>query len=275
MTKEEMMQAEGLIEIDLQLFANKIRYGLKNVYIAFATGAATWAAPQKIPGAVRFTPTPKGEESEFYADDGPYFVITCNNGYDAEIEWALIPDAILAEMLGWDTDDNGMIVEVADGTPKKFALMGEVKGDSKNRRFVYWDCQAARPSDEKQTKGETIEPKTEVLPLKILPIEIGGKPCVKGTLELSDTNAAVFNSWFDAVVVPDATPAAVSKTELAAAIALAGTLVEAEYTAGTWTAMQAALTTATTVNANASATQVQVNEATADLQAAILDLVAV
>ena len=167
-----------------------------------AAGATGWGVPTAIPGAVRFTPTAQGQESTFYADNGPYFVVTANNGYTAELEMALVPDSVLVEMLGWEIDSNGMIVEIASGVPKRFALLGQVEGDDKNRRFVYYDCQASRPAKEEKTKGETIEPNTDVLNLTIFPIEIGGKDIPKGVMELSATNTAAYNAFFDAVYVP-------------------------------------------------------------------------
>lgn len=189
---------------------NKVTFGLEQVHIAFVDTAATtqpaWETPIPIPGAVRFTPTPQGEESTFYADNGPYFTVTSNNGYTAELEMALIPDSVLAEMLGWEVDTNGMLVEIADGQPKEFALMGQVQGDQKNRRFVYYRCKASRPTKEHTTKAETTTPNTEVLTLTILPIEINGKNVVKGVMELSDTNATAYNAFFNAVTVPATTP---------------------------------------------------------------------
>lgn len=252
---------------------NKVTFGLEKVHVAFVEGDS-WETPIAIPGAVRFAPTPQGQTSTFRADNSPYFIITSNDGYTAEVEMALLPDAILARMLGWEIDDNGMLVEVADGTPEKFAFLGQVQGDKRNRRFVYYDCQAQRPSKEHRTTGETIEPNPDLMTLTASPIEIAGKKIVKGTLELSDTNAAVYDSWFDAVVLPDAVPASVVKTALASAITLAGTLVEAEYTVESWTALQTALTAAITVNTNESATQAQVNAAEKALKEAILALVA-
>lgn len=186
--------------------SNKVTYGLEDVHIAFAAepvlGEPAWAAPIAIPGAVRFTPTAQGQESTFYADNGPYFVTTANNGYTAELELALVPDSVLVTMLGWEVDTNGMLVEVASGVPKRFALMAQVEGDDKNRRFVYYDCQASRPAKEEKTKGETIEPNTDVLNLTIFPIEIAGKDIVKGTMELSLTNATAYDAFFTAVTVP-------------------------------------------------------------------------
>jgi len=186
--------------------ANKVTFGLEQVHIAFVDTALptppAWETPIAIPGAVRFTPTPQGEESTFYADNGPYFVYTSNNGYTAELEMALIPDSVLAEMLGWEIDSNGMLVEIADGQPKEFALMGQVQGDQKNRRFVYYRCKASRPAKEHTTKAESTTPNTDVLNLVILPIEIGDKNVVKGVMELSETNATAYNAFFNAVTVP-------------------------------------------------------------------------
>lgn len=186
--------------------ANKVTFGLEKVHIAFLDETSptqpAWEEPMPISGAVRWTPTPVGETSTFYADNGPYFTVTSNNGYTGELEMALIPDEILAKMLGWEVDDNGMIVEVADALPRKFALLGQVQGDKRNRRFVYYDCQATRPAKERQTKGENIEITGEVLNLTVSPIEINGKTVVKGDLELSKTNAEAYNSFFDEVCVP-------------------------------------------------------------------------
>ena len=183
---------------------NKVKYGFKSVYIAFMTDATvpTYAAPIAIPGAVSFAPGPEGDKTTFYADDSKYFVITSNNGYSGDLVIANLTDSILAEMFGWEIDNNGMLVEVSDAQPKSFALMGEVKGDKKNRRFVYYNCQASRPTSEKNTKAETIEPSTDALTMDVSPIEIGGKNIVKGDLELSATNATAFNGFFGSVYLP-------------------------------------------------------------------------
>ena len=186
---------------------NKVTFGLEKVHIAFFDDQApqqpAWKTPIPIPGAVRFTPTAVGESTNFYADNTLYFSYTANNGYTAELEMANVPDAVLAEMLGWEIDENGALIEIADAIPKHFALMGQIQGDKRNRRFVFYDCVASRPAKERQTKGESITPATDVLNLTISPIEIGGRMIVRGEMELNDSNAAVFNSFFNAVYVPD------------------------------------------------------------------------
>ncbi|WP_419877726.1 major tail protein [Brevibacillus centrosporus] len=185
---------------------NKVTFGLEKVHIAFfdesAQGQPAWKAPIAIPGAVRWTPEAQGETSTFYADNTAYFVVSSNNGYTGELEMTLVPDAVLAEMLGWEIDDNGALIEISDAIPKKFALLGQIQGDQKNRRFVYYDCQANRPAKERKTKGESIEVATDVMNLVVSPIEIDGKKIVKGDLELSDTNATAYNSFFTTIYKP-------------------------------------------------------------------------
>ncbi|MGG1660569.1 major tail protein [Brevibacillus sp. NRS-1366] len=190
---------------------NKVTFGLEKVHIAFVDETVqdklAWKKPIAIPGAVRWTPEAQGESATFYADNTAYFVITSNNGYNGELELALVPDAVLAEMLGWEIDTNGMLVEISNAVPKKFALLGQVQGDVKNRRFVYYDCQAARPAKERKTQAEAVEVATDMLSLAVSPVEIGGKMLVKGDLELNDTNTEAYNSFFTSVYTPTFTPA--------------------------------------------------------------------
>lgn len=188
---------------------NKVTFGLDKVHIAFideqAQNQPAWQTPIAIPGAVRFSPEPQGEETTFYADNGPYFTYTSNNGYTAELEMANIPDQVLAEMLGWEIDANGMLVETTDGMPKEFALLGQILGDKRNRRFVYYRCKASRPTAEQNTRGESLEVTTQVLNLSILPIEVDGKNIVRGVIELNETNQTIFDNFFSAVTLPAAT----------------------------------------------------------------------
>lgn len=185
---------------------NKVTFGLEKVHIAFfdesVLGQPAWEKPIPIPGAVRWTPTAAGGESSFFADNTKYFTITANNGYTGELEIALLPDEVQAKMHGWVIDDNGALIEIADAIPKKFALLGQVQGDKRNRRFVHYDVQASRPNKERTTKGENVEVATEVLPVTVSPIEIEGKRMVKGDLELSDANQAAYDSFFDEVYTP-------------------------------------------------------------------------
>jgi phi13 family phage major tail protein len=181
---------------------NKVKYGLEKVHVAFVADEG-WEEPRHIPGAVNLTMNPEGSENTFYADNTKYWVETSNNGYSGTLELALVPDDVLAEMLGWEVDDNGMLVEVADGQPKEFALLGQVLGDERNRRFVYYNCIASRPADNAATTTDTATPTTETLNITILPIDHNGKKIVKSVIERDETNATIFDGWFDEVKLPE------------------------------------------------------------------------
>jgi len=181
--------------------ANKVKFGLEKVHIAFVTQNGWETPPRHIPGAVNLTMNPEGGETAFYADNRKYYSRFTNNGYSGTLEMALVPQDILAEMLGWEVDD-GMLVEVADGQPKEFALLGQVLGDVRNRRFVYYNCIASRPADNAATTTDTATPSTETLNITILPIDHNGKKIVKSVIERDNTNATIFDGWFGEVKLP-------------------------------------------------------------------------
>jgi phi13 family phage major tail protein len=202
--------------------ANKITFGLRNVHIALrdeddSNGDPVWGTPEAVPGAIGFAPTPEGEEFTLYADDTIYFSATRNTGYTAELEMALIPDDLLAEILNWEIDDNGALVEDADALPAPFALLGQVDGDAAQRRFVYYECRASRPSREERTKEATLSPSNDVLNLTISPVEIDEKLLVRAVMEKVDDGDGAnsneegdgaYDTFFDEVYIPTFTPEA-------------------------------------------------------------------
>lgn len=254
---------------------NLILYGLEQVHIAFHDGEGGFEEPEEITGAVSLATTPSSEQVIFHADNRRYFVRENNNGYNGTLEMALIPDDIKARMLGWEIDSNGMLVEKADGKPEHFALLGQVQGDSRNRRFVYYDVMAMRHGQDSATTGDTIDPNTQSLPVTITPFRHSGMNIVKGDIELSDANTGAYNGFFNAVLLPEGSAAGVNKTALNATIDLADTLVEGSYTVPTWAVLEAAVGVAEQVALEGTATQQAVNNANRDLKAAILALVAI
>lgn len=185
---------------------NKVLFGLRNVHVAFKGEEGAYDAPKPVPGAVNLGLSGEGDTETFYADDIPYFTFSSNNGYTGDLEMAIIPDWFKIEALGWVKDGNGMVIEVADGEQKPFALLFEVQGDKAKKRYVYYNCNSSKPSEEHATIEDTRTPQTQTATITIIPEEIEGKSVVKGSLEMSLETATAFNAFYESVLLPDFTP---------------------------------------------------------------------
>lgn len=192
--------------------ANKIKYGLKNVHVAIATiDPATNTASYDneniipIPGAVNISLDPQGENTPFYADNIVYYLSVSNNGYEGDLEIALIPEEFATKILGDVKDANGVLVEKANVSPVHFAMMFQFEGDAKATRHVLYNCVASRPPVEGQTKEDTITPQTETLTITATPIHntVLDADIVKGRTG-DTTTTEQYNSWFESVYQPAA-----------------------------------------------------------------------
>ncbi len=185
---------------------NKVKFGLSNVHIAKITeaeGEITYGTPFAMPGAVGLNADPEGDTTTFYADNIKYYIATSNQGYAGDLELAITPEQFLTEILGQTKDKNGALFENADDTVARFALMGEIEGDVKKRRFVYFDCTATRPSSENKTKEESTDPQTDSISITMSPRSTDR--AIKAVIEPDESNKAVYDTFFKKVYVKDAT----------------------------------------------------------------------
>lgn len=178
--------------------ANKIMYGIKNVYYAVLNGTE-YGTPTALNGAVSINLEAQGDINNFYADDTVYWKGVANNGYEGDLELALIPDDFRTAVLGETTDDNGLLVENESAIPKTFALMFEFTGDANARRHVFYSCIATRPAVNSSTKEDAIEPQTQTLTISATANADG---YVKASAE---TSAANYAQWFTQVQLPSFT----------------------------------------------------------------------
>lgn len=182
--------------------SNKVKFGLKNVHYAVVTessGVVSYGTPVAMPGAVNLTLSAVGENVTFHADDQIYFEENTNNGYDGSLEVALIPDSFRTDVLGDTVDTNGAIIENANATVKKFALMFEFDGDAKKTRHVLYNVLPTRPDIEGATKTNTKEPKTESMNIAVRPAL--DTRDVKAKVKQGDTG---YDTFFTAVYLKDA-----------------------------------------------------------------------
>ena len=124
---------------------NKVKFGLKNVHYALLTvseeGAVSFGAPVPIPGAVSMSLSPQGETETFYADDIAYYVSTANNGYQGDLEIALLPDSFRTDVLREVEDETDhVLVEKSTAEPQPFALLYQFTGDQQASLRVLYNC---------------------------------------------------------------------------------------------------------------------------------------
>jgi phi13 family phage major tail protein len=181
---------------------NKVEYGLSNVHYApytEAAGVITFETPIPIPGAVSMTSTPSGESTPFHADNMVYYLVDTNQGYEATLSIANIPQQFAIDALGEQLDEvDGVMNEVADAQKKRFALLFQFEGDKQAVRHVMYNCQASRPGVSGSTKTGSTEITPKELTLAASPIKIGDKLMVK-TKTTATTPPAIYDSWFTTV----------------------------------------------------------------------------
>lgn len=188
---------------------SKVKYGLKNVHYAVGTvatdGTITYGDPVEFPGAVSMSLDAQGERSVFYADDVEYYVTQNNQGYQGDLEVALVVDDFHKDVLGEFEDAKKVFLEDADAPTVYFALMGEFAEDVKAKRWCLYKCTASRPSTAGQTKGETVEPQTETVQITASPVydSVTKKRIVKASTYAS-TDATVYENWYESVYTPTA-----------------------------------------------------------------------
>lgn len=175
---------------------NKVRYGLSNVHVGTITagegGELTMSVPKPYPGAVNMTLSAQGDQSIFRADNIAYYVTNSNNGYEGELEMALLPDWFLTEYLGNVTSEEGMIVELADVEPVDSYVMFQFEGDVNAIKYIIYNITFGRPDLEGGTQEDTKEPDTTTIPFTSVPLVTDFGKIVRARVPATASNYANF-----------------------------------------------------------------------------------
>lgn len=180
---------------------NKITFGLKNTHYAKIIigedGTLTYGTPKRLPGSVEISLDPRGDMTEFYADDILYYSASNNQGYDGTLNIAIIPEDFEIDILGQEKDETDLVVtEKSNAIGSAFALLFEFDGDVKAVRHVMYNCTASRPSIASTTKTDSAEPNTNELTFvaSARPSDYAVK-----TKTTATTPAEIYNSWYTKV----------------------------------------------------------------------------
>ena len=157
----------------------------------------TYAKPVLLPGAVSISLEPQGELTPFYADGVKYYVASSNDGYEGDLEVALITDGFRLAVFNEVLDTNKVMFETAEGEAKEFALGFQIDGDIKGTRFWFYNCTATRPTTESSTTENTKEPTTDKITVSCAASEDG---TVRGKTT-AEVAAAIYDAWFDSVYI--------------------------------------------------------------------------
>lgn len=180
----------------------KVEFGLSNVFYAVKDGD-TYTTPVPIKGGVKMTTDPQSDSSTFYADNGGYFVSTVNSGRTGTLTIARAPKQFLIDCLGWMVDDNGIVLETADGKNAEVALLYQVETDQDAEKFVLYDVTFSAAKNEHNTKEDKSDPDTVDLDFTAIPVdfELGGavRKVIGGYVEKASSKYA---DWTTNVQTP-------------------------------------------------------------------------
>lgn len=180
---------------------NKVTFGLKNAHYALieeeTEEGITYGTPIRIPGAVEISLEPRGEMTEFYADDMLYYAAQNNQGYDGTLNIANIPDQFAIDCLGEEQDEEDKVItEKSNKEGKPFALLFEFDGDVKATRHVLYNCSANRPTIASTTRSNSKEPNTNELSFVSSPRSTDLSVKTKTTTSTPDN---IYNNWYKKV----------------------------------------------------------------------------
>ena len=191
--------------------ANKVKFGLKNVYYAVATETTqsgvtttTYGTPAAWPGAVNLEVNPSSDDSTiFRADDSDYYIVSGSaQGFDGSFESAYVPEDVETNVFGMTKNTDGVIVESSSDVVKYVALMFEINGDAAARRYLLPKVLFSKPGISAETTGtDGNQPKTITCNLKASPRPDDGY----ARLHTSETTTtSVYEGWFSNVYTPGA-----------------------------------------------------------------------
>lgn len=188
-----------------------LSYGINKMYYAVRTeteGVYTYGNPKRMRGARQITINAEGSNEKFYADNGVYYIADANTGKSGSVELAGLNDEALQDLFGYIKDANGVVLEDADAHAADVALLFECENDGPHpTRFSMFDVKFTRPTEEHNTKEDSVSPDTITMDYEAAPCELpwgqnDTKNFVGGHLDYTEDTKTAWEAWYNAVTLP-------------------------------------------------------------------------
>lgn len=183
---------------------NRVKFGLEGCVFVPETERDVYDNENKvtIPGAVGLTRERQGEDSNFYADDGVYYITSTYQGFTGELEIAMATELMEQKIWGDEIDETtGIMTENRNASQVRGAFGYKIKGDQYDRYFWNYGVTLSRPNTEANTIEDTAEPQTDTMTISVTGLSDGSG--IVGIKTSSKTPEQVKGKWFDKVIMPN------------------------------------------------------------------------
>ena len=181
--------------------AKGVAIGLTNLYYAKLLtdpvgGAATYAAPVRLAGAITANFSPNASNDTLFADDGPYETASTLGAMTLELNVADIPAADRATLLG-QTYVNGILTAKSSDIPPYVAVgMSVLKSNGSSRLIWYLKGKFTPPDDNNQTKADSINWNTPTITGNFLKRDCDNEWRYSADTDDVALNQTVIDGWF-------------------------------------------------------------------------------
>ena len=189
--------------------AKKMPIGMKDLFYAklledVKGGLTTYATPKSLAGAVTGNLNPNGSMTPFFSDDGPTVVVTSQGLLELELGIDALEKEVAAEIFGWRIDSNGVLLEGDSANQPYIALGWRSETTDGGYKYVWlYKGKIQPPSEEYQTKGESVEIKSGSLNASFIKRDSDGEKKASVHSNDEDAEPTVLLDWFKQVYEPD------------------------------------------------------------------------
>ena len=159
--------------------------------------------PANIKGTSKIKLSGKGDSKIIYADNGTFYVISSNTGYEGELEIYNFDDDFKIKYLGFKRDGNGILLEPSILKPVSLAMAFKILGDVKDRVSVLYNCIFEKPDIELKTVEEKIDVEVMKIKFKARPKEF--QDYDEKIVQASTLNEKAKETWFTKIYTPSKT----------------------------------------------------------------------